>query len=143
MIVFVTELWPFWTSVETTMWILQERSLTAVHGKAAAGSSPAPMNWRVTTGSTRARNRMSACCVTGPSPARTTWPFTWRDMSDHSKPHIEVFTHFTDNDRLNSHSQVITSWKSSTFHLTYVSVGVFALYHTYSHFKDLQQLSCF
>lgn len=45
---------------------------------AVGGNSPAPMNWPGTTANTQGTARSSARSATGPSPGRTTSPYTWR-----------------------------------------------------------------
>lgn len=83
----------------TVVWCdYQGKSLTSVHGRAAAGNSPDPMSWLVTTASTRAKNPTSVCCVRGPSPAQTTWLCTWRDTTEAhtyiclSNTYIQMYT---------------------------------------------------
>lgn len=59
--------------------LFQERSHTSAPGKAVIGASPAPMSWRVTSGSTRVLNPFTVRCAVAASHALITWLCTWRD----------------------------------------------------------------
>lgn len=61
-------------------YFFQEKSRTCAPGTSATGASPAPTNLPATSGNTRVQNPSSAKCATGPLPARTIWPSTWRDI---------------------------------------------------------------
>lgn len=57
--------------------VLQVRSRTAVHGRAATGVSPDRMSSPDTTGNTPEPNPSSASPAAAASRALTTWPCTW------------------------------------------------------------------
>jgi hypothetical protein len=76
------------TGSEVSCVLLQERSPTSARGRAVRGSSRALTSWHATTGNTQDRSRLSAICVSDPSPDLTIFLCTWSatELTSHSWP---------------------------------------------------------